>query len=307
MRYIIFLTLSFTLLGAASVFAEIDNERALYKTAKRNFDESKFEQAIDSFRTYMTKYGIQGRYADRALYFLGESYTSLLKEYQRMCESLDSKTSSEIKKAIGTALYNSLWQKSIERNSEMGITEEFLAKNPGQVEFGIRRLYAEKIFFDRYSKYKCFQKLDFEFRGPFYNNKEYEELMKNFPKSRFAKNAFLRLAHASLELQKHPMANFEFVDYEGFGSFIGVLLRCVGLYEKYKIDEGLAACLERINRMYLTAIAVGGIEDVNELEEVKELFERMIKAVPESAPAFEAQAIVKDLEHRIQELKSKGK
>ena len=299
--------MSLTLLGTSSVLAEIDNERTLYKTAKRNFDESKFEQAIDSFRIYMTKYGIQGRYADGALYFLGESYTNLVKEYQRMCESLDSKTSSEIKKTIGAALYNSLREKSIKRNSEMGITKKFLAKNPGQVEFGIKRLYAEKIFFDRYSKYKCFQKFDFEFRGPFYNNKEYEELLKNFPKSRFAKNAFLRLAHASLELQKHPMANFEFADYEGFGSFTGVLLRCVRLYEKYKIDKGLAACLERINRMYLTAIAAGGIEDASELEEAKELFERMIKALPQSGPAFEAQAIVKDLEHRIQELKSKGK
>lgn len=307
MKYTIFLILSLALLGMSSVFAATDNEKALYETAKKNFDESKFEQAIDNFRIYMTKYGIQGKYADGVLYFLGESYTSLIKEYQRVYENLEGKTGSEIKEAIGAALYESLREKSIERNSEMGITEEFLAKNPSQIEFGIRRLYAEKIFFDRYSKYGCFQKFDFEFRDPFYNNKEYEELLKNFPKSKFAKNAFLRLAHASLELQKHPMANFEFADYEGFESFTGVLLRCVRLYEKYKINEGLTACLERINRMYLTAIAAGGIEDVSELEEAKELFERMIKALPQSGPALEAEAIVKDLEHRIQELKPEGK
>jgi tol-pal system protein YbgF len=56
-------------------------ERALYNASKDSFDQGRFEQAIEGFKTFLDKYP-KSELADNAQYWIGECYLAL-KKYDR--------------------------------------------------------------------------------------------------------------------------------------------------------------------------------------------------------------------------------
>jgi hypothetical protein len=276
-----------------------------FQLGKGYYEQGSFLAAIETLKGCRAECGEHGQVADSCLYYLGKSFAKAVGEYTKIFDSFGNKKSVDIQHMIGDELYGALRKQSIERNHNQGSADEDLNKHPEQIDFGIKHLYAEKMFLEKYGKFGRYKKFDFVWYGPIYTKDEYVELLAKYPNSVWARDVFLHLANIRVDGgdldRKHPTLNFDLLDYEGFGSFAGLATATLNLYKKYGVKSGLSAALIRLNLLYPKA---GEVEIAEDLDQAITAYQGITEALPDDENGKAAIQILRELQAKRAQFKT---